>query len=1004
MRILIVEDDEFTAKALGSLLSDQNYAIETAADGEAGWELVESFSYDLILLDVMLPKLDGISLCQRIRSRGLQMPILLLTGRDTGHDKAIGLDAGADDYVVKPFNAEELVARIRALLRRGGAATTPVLEWSNLRLDPSTCEVSYGARLLPLTPKEYALLELFLRNHHRVYSCSMILEHLWSFEDTPGEEAVRTHIKGLRQKLKVAGAPTDLVETVYGIGYRLKPLEEGATIAKKKAGKSANVPAANPDAQQQTLAAIADLWHRFQERIHSQLAVLEQAIVALTHKQITEELRQQAERDAHSLAGALGSFGLAHGSKLARKIEHILREATHPLSLNQLKLLPELLATLRQAIEQYQSESSPSAQATSSPRSTSQSPSAPPAASVTAPTPHPDNEAARLLALRQYQILDTAPESSFDDLVHLAVQISDAPIAWISLIDADRQWFKSKVGFEAAELPRHATLCAYTILHADMLIIPDTAIDSRFIHHPLVTDPPQIRFYAGVPLITPDGYALGTLAVLSSEPHTLSSKQITALQTLGRQVMTQLELHRHLADFASTTAAQQRQEQALRKTKDETELRVAERTAEVVSVNRRLQLELEERKRIESALRVSQARFAGILEIADDAIISVDQTQCITLFNQGAEKIFGYTAREALGQPLDILLPIQAVLGHRQHVQDFGKSASPARRMGERGVIYGRRKNGEEFPAEASISKLEMGDDRVYTVILRDVSDREMVERMKDEFISVVSHELRTPLTSIHGSLRMLASGLLNAEPGTSQRLLQIAVESTDRLVRLINDVLDIERIESGKVRMELSPCNSTDVINQAVNIMQPIADKAGITLSVSTVSVELQADGDRVIQTLTNLLSNAIKFSLPGNTVWLSATLLQPGDPPPQSDQPCSSQTSEPLTPSSLSPSFSPLPSSFLPTSASTAHILFTVKDQGRGIPADKLGKIFERFQQVDASDSRNQDGTGLGLAICRSIVQQHGGDIWVESELGQGSIFRFTLPLSPEVSGLVA
>ncbi|MGI0490067.1 ATP-binding protein [Pantanalinema rosaneae CENA516] len=578
--------------------------------------------------------------------------------------------------------------------------------------------------------------------------------------------------------------------------------------------------------------------------------------------------------------------------------------------------------------------------------------------------------------------------------------MSDTTIAWISLIDADRQWFKSKVGFEATELPRHATLCAYTILHADMLIIPDTAIDSRFINHPLVTAAPKIRFYAGVPLITADGYALGTLAVLDPAPQTLSPKQITALQTLGRQVMTQLELHRHLADLASTTAAQQRQEQALRKTKDETELRVAERTAELVSVNRRLQLELEERKRIEAALRVSQARFAGILEIADDAIISVDQTQCITLFNQGAEKIFGYTAREALGQPLDILLPIRAVLGHRQHVKEFGQSVSPARRMGERGTIYGRRKNGEEFPAEASISKLEMGNDRVYTVILRDISDREMVERMKDEFISVVSHELRTPLTSIHGSLRMLASGLLNAEPETSQRLLQIAVESTDRLVRLINDVLDIERIESGKVRMELATCNTTNLISQAVNIMQPIADKAGITLSVSPTSVELQADGDRIIQTLTNLLSNAIKFSPRGQTVWLSATLLQPGDPDPQSPEALRRHTTEQLAPSSLSPSFSPSSSSSLPTPTATAHILFTVKDQGRGIPADKLGKIFERFQQVDASDSRNQDGTGLGLAICRSIVQQHGGDIWVESELGQGSIFRFTLPLVSEVA----
>jgi DNA-binding response OmpR family regulator len=225
MKVLIVEDDELTAKALITVLSNQNYAIEVATDGQAGWELVQAFSYDLVMLDVILPKLDGISLCQRLRDSGYQMPILLLTGRDSSHDKVIGLDAGADDYVVKPFDPEELVARVRALLRRGGSTSLPVLEWGNLRLDPTSCEVTYGTRPLQLTPKEFSLLELLLRNTRRVFSCGVILEHLWSYGETPGEEAVRTHIKGLRQKLKTVNAPADLIETVYGIGYRLKPLE-----------------------------------------------------------------------------------------------------------------------------------------------------------------------------------------------------------------------------------------------------------------------------------------------------------------------------------------------------------------------------------------------------------------------------------------------------------------------------------------------------------------------------------------------------------------------------------------------------------------------------------------------------------------------------------------------------------------------------------------------------------------------------------------------------------
>lgn len=207
MKILLVEDDEQLAQMLSEVLAEQHHTLDVASDGQKGWELAETFTYDLIVLDVMLPNLDGISLCRRLRSHRLSMPILLLTSRNSSGDKVTGFDAGADDYVVKPFDAKELVARIRALLRRGPAPLPPVLEWGALHLDPSTCEVTYGEHLLHLTPKEYSLLELFMRNSSRVFSRSAILEQLWSFEEPPAEETVRAHIKGLRQKLKTAGAP-----------------------------------------------------------------------------------------------------------------------------------------------------------------------------------------------------------------------------------------------------------------------------------------------------------------------------------------------------------------------------------------------------------------------------------------------------------------------------------------------------------------------------------------------------------------------------------------------------------------------------------------------------------------------------------------------------------------------------------------------------------------------------------------------------------------------------
>jgi two-component system, OmpR family, response regulator len=222
MKILLVEDDNRIADALAEALADQYYIVDIALDGQTGWEFVEAFFYDLIVLDVMLPKLDGISLCQQLRQKGYSMPILMLTAKDTSTDKVMGLDAGADDYVVKPFDLREFMARIRALLRRANAILPPVLEWENLRLDTSNFEVTYKGKLVHLTPKEYRILELFLRNNHRVFNRSEIIEHLWSFNELPGEETVKVHIRSLRQKFKLAGADSDVIETVYGLGYRLK--------------------------------------------------------------------------------------------------------------------------------------------------------------------------------------------------------------------------------------------------------------------------------------------------------------------------------------------------------------------------------------------------------------------------------------------------------------------------------------------------------------------------------------------------------------------------------------------------------------------------------------------------------------------------------------------------------------------------------------------------------------------------------------------------------------
>jgi two-component system, OmpR family, response regulator QseB len=221
MRILLVEDDDRIANPLAEALRHQNHGVEIARDGIEGWDYAIAVQYDLILLDLMLPRLDGITLCKRLRATGNQALILMLTARDTTADTVVGLDAGADDYLVKPFKLEELAARIRALSRRSGESKPPTLRHGKLALDPGTCTVTYADQPLSLTSKEYRILECFLRSPTQVFSRPVLLDKLWDLDRLSGEETIKTHITNLRRKFKAVDCPEDTIETVYGIGYRL---------------------------------------------------------------------------------------------------------------------------------------------------------------------------------------------------------------------------------------------------------------------------------------------------------------------------------------------------------------------------------------------------------------------------------------------------------------------------------------------------------------------------------------------------------------------------------------------------------------------------------------------------------------------------------------------------------------------------------------------------------------------------------------------------------------
>jgi len=517
-------------------------------------------------------------------------------------------------------------------------------------------------------------------------------------------------------------------------------------------------------------------------------------------------------------------------------------------------------------------------------------------------------------------------------------------------------------------------------------------------------------------------------------------------------------------------------ELALEELNKELEQRIQERTAELTITNDRLLESLMEQQHTQLILWEQ----AQLLDLAHDTILTRDLNSVITFWNQGAERTYGWTKEEALGQDSHTLLKtqffqpleeIQATLSEQgywegelvyvsrenrpltvssrwvmqkdqmnrpikileinnditarkqaelalqqytREVEDlYNKAPCGYHSLDAEGTII--RINDTElswlgYTREEVVSKKKFVDllipesqktfydnfpllkqrgwvnDLEFQMLsqdgtirwvslsetavrnedgsfimsrstLFDITERRKVDQMKRDFISVVSHELRTPLTSIRGSLGLVAGGVYDKKPEKMKEMIAIAARQSDRLVRLVNDILNLRRLESGQTQFHFKQWAAAELIQQSVEVMRSQADQSQITLAIVPTDLEVWADGDAIVQTLTNLLSNAIKFSPPDSTITVSTNLYHP--------------------PTSLHP-----------------FTRFVIRDQGRGIPTHHLKTIFGQFQQVDASDSREKGGTGLGLAICRTIIDHHGGKIWAESGPGQGSTFYFTVP----------
>ena len=547
------------------------------------------------------------------------------------------------------------------------------------------------------------------------------------------------------------------------------------------------------------------------------------------------------------------------------------------------------------------------------------------------------DEAQRLETLAQYGILDTTAEQEFDDLTRLAAYIAGTPMAIVSLVDADRQWFKSKVGIDVDETPRDFAFCAHTIAGRELFVVPDAQLDERFSANPLVTGEPRIRFYAGMPLVSPEGHALGTLCVIDRVPRRLKPEQEEALRVLGRQVNAQLDLRRNLLKLMRTY----------------------------------------------EDLAATQEKLAAVLRSATTvAIIATNPKGFVTLFNPGAERLLGWTAEEVIGKktPLHFLLPSEmeeraADLSRRlgKEIRGLGYFAELARQgIHEEREWTHVRKDGSLVPAKLAVAALHDANNEIsgFLGVAKDLTDRKSYEReliraresaedasrAKSEFLANISHEIRTPLNAILGMTELALGTALSPD----QRDYVTAVQDAGRtLLSLMNDVLDFSRIEARKLELYTINFPLRETLADVLRTFGLRAYQKGLELILQTgpdLPEMVSADVMRLRQILTNLVGNAIKFTESGEITLRAFVDISRLD-----------------------------------------HTLihFSVADSGIGVPPSKLALLFDPFTQADSSTHRKYGGTGLGLAISKELVEVMGGQMWAESVPGRGSTFHFTLPV---------
>ncbi len=657
----------------------------------------------------------------------------------------------------------------------------------------------------------------------------------------------------------------------------------------------------------------------------------------------------------------------------------------------------------------------------------------------------PVDEDYRVVALRGLRVLDTPPEERFDRLTQLATHVFRVPIALVSLVDSDRQWFKSCVGLDVSQTDRSISFCGHAINQPTTFVVEDAAADIRFADNPLVVGKPFIRFYAGHPLSTPDGFHVGTFCIIDNEPRQFDGNKRMILKEfakLAEAELLELELNKAIqnqreavermrvvgesvrdvivaidldglivyangaaralfgdepdnAPLIGRPAAQVVSDRSPREIAELIEraesgnpiprLEMLARSPSGVNVpldvtfalahldGRRVYIasgrDLTEQREAQREInRISQQRQL-ILASSADGIVHIDSDGVIVSANPAAHNLLHFSKDSLVGRHLHDVIHHADSDGHEQSwaTSMASLTLTNGKTLSSQRDVYQLTDGSAVTVSFTSAPIIEEGMVTGAVIVFADASQQVEIERAKDEFVALVSHELRTPLTSLKGSLGLVNGGVFGPLPTEAKMMLDVAVANTDRLVRLINDILDLRRIDAGRMSLELRTHSLIQLVIDSAAVVEGMYAEREIGLEIRLERVDdvvVRCDGDRIVQVLINLLGNAAKFSPKGSVVVVTAHV----EPDP---------------------------------STGKAHVRIDVIDNGRGIPEDRLERIFERFEQVKSTDAHQGGGTGLGLSIARALVEEHGGGLTATSAPGIGSIFSVRLPIEgPEES----